>query len=79
MAGQLVVLEAGDLEVGGQRDLQEVDLLLGRPDRLRVGAVQRDALGIEAVPHRGVGVGGLELVAIEAGDAPADRQAAACS
>ena len=70
MACQLVVLEARDLEVGRQGDLQEVDLLLGRPDRLRVGAVQRDALGVEAVPYRGVGVGGLELVAVEAGNAP---------
>ncbi len=38
--GALVAVEARDLEVGRQRDLQHVDLLVRRADRLRVRAAQ---------------------------------------
>ena len=58
-----------DLEVGRQRDHQHVDLLLGRTDRLRVGAVQRHAFGIERIPHGRVGVSRAQRVRVEAGDA----------
>jgi hypothetical protein len=36
--GVFFVVELGDLEIGRQGDLQHVDLLIRRPDRLRVGA-----------------------------------------
>ncbi len=61
--------EARHLEIGGQRNLQHVDLLARRADRLRVGAAQRQAPGLEIVPHRGVGERRLELIGIETGDA----------
>ena len=48
--------KARDLEVGRQAHLQHVHLLVRRPERLRVRAAQRHQRGVEAVPHRGIGV-----------------------
>jgi hypothetical protein len=59
----LVVVEPCAFEVGRQRDQQHIDaLLVRRPDRLRVRAVQRHRLGIERIPDRGIGVGGRQRV-----------------
>ena len=69
MAVDLIAVEARHLEVGRQRHLQHVDLLVRRADRLRVRAAQRHGRGIEAVPHGGIGIGGLQRVIVQAGDA----------
>ena len=54
--GVLPRVEARRLEVGRQGDLQHVDLLVRRADRLRVGAAQRQPAGLEIGPDAGVGV-----------------------
>jgi hypothetical protein len=63
------IVEASAFEVGRQRHHQHVDLLVRRADRLRVGTVERDGLGIERVPHGRIGIGRLEPVVVEARDA----------
>ena len=77
--GGLLVGEARHLEVGRQRDQEHVDLLVGRADRLRVRAVERDGGGIERVPHARIRIGRLERLVVEARDALHVGQAAACS
>ena len=69
MFGRRVGVEARHLEIGRQRDLQHIDLLARRADRLRVGAAQRQAARLEIVPHRGVGERRLQPVGVETGDA----------
>ncbi|CEG09118.1 hypothetical protein BN961_02539 [Afipia felis] len=64
-----LVVEARDLKVGRQRHLQDVDLLLRWADRLRIGAAQRQLAGIEIRPDFGCGVGRLQRVSIETGNA----------
>ena len=61
-----LVVEAGRLEIRGQRHLQHVQLLAGRPYRLRVGTAERDQAGVEVIPDFRRGVGSLELLGIEA-------------
>ena len=67
--GMGIGLEPRRLEVGWQADLQDVDLLLGRAEGLRVGAAQGHELGIEGVPDRCVCVAGPDRIGIDAGDA----------
>ena len=63
--GVLVGIEAGNLEIGRQRNLQHVDLFVRRPDRLRVRTAQRQERGIETVPYGRIGIGRFQRVGIE--------------
>jgi len=49
---RLIVVESRAFEIGRQRHHQLVCLAVRRADRLRIRAVERDGLGIEAVPNR---------------------------
>jgi len=51
-----VGVESRHLEVGGQRDLQHVDLFIRRPKGLRVRAAQRHQSRIEFLPDGGISV-----------------------
>src|SRR5260370_39286520 len=59
-----VVVELRDFEVGWQRYHQHVDLFVGRADRLRVRTVERHAFGIEILPDRRIGIGGLQRAVV---------------
>ena len=54
--GMCLRIEARGLEVGRQPHLKHVDLFVGRPERLRVGAAKRHELRVEGIPDACVGV-----------------------
>ena len=65
----LVAVETRAFEIGRQRDQKFIRLAVGRTDRLRVGAVERDLLGIDRIPNARIGVGRFERLVIQSGDA----------
>ena len=64
----LVGIEARDLEIGRQGDLQQVDLFFRGTDRLRVRAAQRQQCGIETVPHARIGIGRFQRIGVQVRD-----------
>jgi hypothetical protein len=54
-----------DLEIGRQRHLQDIDLLIRWPNRLRIGTAQGEEGRVDAVPDTGVCVGGFERIGIK--------------
>ena len=70
----LLVFESRGLEIGRQADMQHVRRLFRRAEGLRIGRAERHQSRLETLPHRGVGVGLLEIHVLERSDALQIRQ-----
>ena len=72
--GVLVFLEPCAFEVGRQSDQQFVGLAVRWANRLRIRAVERDLFRIDGIPDTRIGVGRLQRLVVETGDALDVRQ-----
>ena len=66
----LLDVEAGDLEIRGQRHLQYIGLFARRPYRLRAWTAERHHARVEIVSHGRLRIGGLEQFSIDPRNAP---------